>query len=411
MEAEAITIAAPPAIHLGPIVNPVSNETISIVIPLSAQLATVAKATIDPFIDANNSKSELSSSESSVQVEVFNELNQINTSTIIQPAVTEKSNFAMMIQKADKTKGCPFPTCSRYGRAFSRAHDLKRHIARHETRKERLCEPKPSDVRTCNHCGESFLNDVILQRHMSIHATPTVVVEASSSEGQYFCYVCKEKYPQLSQLSAHIATHSKESRGNVCAFCGIQCENDDILNNHMKEHVSSVEKQEIIETTISPIQVKIEDDGDDFLLEEMLLINKNSRVTSQKTNSISSSTGKIRCDYCSKTFKTKWTLSSHVAAHEGRFQFGCNRCGKKFVRKSHYDGHVRSHDAARPYVCDQCGKTFKELKHRREHTKRKHSGNQIAIQNLLDSISACVAEEASMEQAKLTLLMPMNFTT
>lgn len=141
---------------------------------------------------------------------------------------------------------------------------------------------------------------------------------------------------------------------------------------------------------------------DDFLLEEMLLLKKDSRRTDKGDS-------KIRCDYCSKTFKTKWTLSSHVAAHEGRFQFDCGQCGKKFVRKSHYEGHVRSHEAARPYVCEQCGKTFKELKHRREHTKRKHPSNQSAIQSLLDSIGPCAAEEPHIDQAKFTLLMPVNF--
>lgn len=141
---------------------------------------------------------------------------------------------------------------------------------------------------------------------------------------------------------------------------------------------------------------------DDFLLEEMLLIKKDPRRTDKNDS-------KIRCDYCSKTFKTKWTLSSHVAAHEGRFQFDCGLCGKKFVRKSHYEGHLRSHEAARPYSCEQCGKTFKELKHRREHTKRKHPSNQSAIQSLLDSIGPCAAEETNIDQAKFTLLMPVNF--
>lgn len=141
---------------------------------------------------------------------------------------------------------------------------------------------------------------------------------------------------------------------------------------------------------------------DDFLLEEMLLLKKDPRRADKNDS-------KIRCDYCSKTFKTKWTLSSHVAAHEGRFQFDCGQCGKQFVRKSHYEGHVRSHEAARPYICEQCGKTFKELKHRREHTKRKHPGNQNAIQSLLDSIGPCAAEEANINQAKFTLLMPVNF--
>jgi len=42
-----ISLATPPAIHVGPIVTPGSNETISIVIPLSAQLTTMASQKVD----------------------------------------------------------------------------------------------------------------------------------------------------------------------------------------------------------------------------------------------------------------------------------------------------------------------------------------------------------------------------
>jgi len=42
-----ISLATPPAIHVGPIVTPGSNETISIVIPLSAQLTTMANQKVD----------------------------------------------------------------------------------------------------------------------------------------------------------------------------------------------------------------------------------------------------------------------------------------------------------------------------------------------------------------------------
>ncbi|XP_011312149.1 zinc finger protein 778-like [Fopius arisanus] len=400
METESITLA-PPTIRVASIVHPISNETISIVIPLSAQLTTVER--VQEFNDSERAidKSETTSDSQSVEVSLCP----------TTPAVALKPHLAAALQKADKTKGCPFPNCSRYGRAFSRAHDLKRHIARHETRKERLCEPSQTEIRTCGQCGESFINDLVLQRHMKTHAKAGSGEEGASGEVKsYPCHLCKKRYTQFCKLQAHVSSHDKKSSANICALCGQQCENEEKLETHMKEHTTSIlEAQEALESKAEPTPVKMEeDDDDDFLLEEMLLINKGPRLP-VKSESTTTSDGKIRCDYCAKTFKTKWTLSSHVAAHEGRFQFGCSRCGKKFVRKSHYDGHVRSHEAARPYVCEQCGKTFKELKHRREHTKRKHPSNRNDVQNLLDSISAYVAEESSMEQTKFTLLMPVNF--
>ena len=369
-----ISLATPPAIHVGPIVNPTTNETISIVIPLSAQLTTVSSQKIEkPCKDCNSKEAK-------------------------QPHAS--SNVSRL--RNDKTKGCPYPGCTRYGRAFSRAHDLKRHIARHEMRKEKLSDyEKSKQQQVVNEAVESIAN--------------------GSTEGQwvedgrdtcgksYCCPHCKKKYTSEGKLKAHMASHEKATGRNVCALCGACSRDEEDLQEHMKQHTANMLEAQTALEKDGPLSQKDQaDKEDDFLLEEMLLINKNPRRPSQAEKS--SGASKIRCDYCSKTFKTKWTLSSHVAAHEGRYQFDCSQCGKKFVRKSHYEGHVRSHEAARPYVCEQCGKTFKELKHRKEHTRRKHPTNQNAIQTLLDSISPCGSEELPVDQTKFTLLMPVNFS-
>ncbi|XP_076294075.1 uncharacterized protein LOC143215653 [Lasioglossum baleicum] len=357
-----LSLATPPAIHVGPIVNPGTNETISIVIPLSAQLATVSSQKIEkPCKDCTR---------------------EDRAKPLARP-------------RNDKTKGCPYPGCTRYGRAFSRAHDLKRHILRHEMRKEKLSnhENPASKLRI----GES---ESIAYRQAT--AWPD---DSSHRENKsYSCPQCKKKYTSEIKLRAHMSSHEKSTDKNVCALCGV-CSKDEVeLQEHMKRHTAHLLD---VQSVLAKAESEQGEKEDDFLLEEMLLLHKNPRrpLQSDKPNG-----SKIRCDYCSKTFKTKWTLSSHVAAHEGRFQFDCNQCGKKFVRKSHYEGHVRSHEAARPYVCEQCGKTFKELKHRREHTKRKHPSNQNAIQSLLDSISPCASEELPVDQTKFTLLMPVNFS-
>lgn len=144
------------------------------------------------------------------------------------------------------------------------------------------------------------------------------------------------------------------------------------------------------------IKQEIEEDeaDDDFNIDEMLLIPK-KKAHKETSTSIHTDENSYRCQYCFKVFKTRWTLSSHVAVHEGRFQHECSLCHKRFVRKSHYECHVRSHETARPFTCDHCGKSFKEIKHRREHIKRKHLdiSNRSAIQSLFDSISESVSDE------------------
>lgn len=372
-----MSLATPPAIHVGPIMTPGSNETISIVIPLSAQLATVSGQKVEkaPCKDCGKDTKQRSPNGSTPRI------------------------------RNDKTKGCPYPTCTRYGRAFSRAHDLKRHIARHEMRKEKLVDGEKGQLAgSCLEYAKNFANESALRTNDLIKSE--IPREVENNIRTFVCPRCKKIFTQETKFKAHLATHDKALTKHVCTLCGLQLQNESDIHEHMKQHA-------ILQGQSGQSMQQNEKD-DDFLLEEMLLLHKNPRRTSSSDKAVDAAGGKaaakIRCDYCSKTFKTKWTLSSHVAAHEGRYQFDCAQCGKKFVRKSHYEGHVRSHEAARPYVCEQCGKTFKELKHRREHTKRKHPGNQSAIQNLLDSISPCASEEVPVDQAKFTLLMPVNFT-
>ncbi|XP_036142680.1 zinc finger protein 782 [Monomorium pharaonis] len=355
-----ITLATPPpAIHVGPIVTP-SNETISIVIPLSTQqLTTMASQKVDKRDCKDCGK------DTKRPVPVGNPIRS---------------------PRNDRTKGCPFPTCPRYGRAFSRAHDLKRHINRHMLRKEKQMQQTDQpkiDIKVENTGSDSTLRSALLR--------------GTEDKGGYFCPQCKKRYNDEDKFRVHLASHGLTIKMPK--------------NNHLK--------QEDTKNTLHPVIVgkssamKNPNGDDDFLLEEMLLLKSPHKDPAKDPLRLpDKNDSKIRCDYCSKTFKTKWTLSSHVAAHEGRFQFDCGQCGKKFVRKSHYEGHVRSHEAARPYACEQCGKTFKEMKHRREHIKRKHPSNQSAIQSLLDSIGPCSAEETNIpDQAKFTLLMPVNFGT
>lgn len=376
-----ISLATPPAIHVGPIVNPGTNETISIVIPLSAQLATVTSQKIDKSCKDCQKDAKRPSS----------------------------NNHLPSRPRNDASKGCPYPGCIRYGRAFSRAHDLKRHIARHEMRKEKLSDyenaGKQQQGRNSGEIGETG------RANGSDRQQPGWSEDSRESNPKsYRCTRCNKKYASESKLKAHASSHEKAASKNACTVCGACSRDEEQLQEHMKQHTASMLEAQMTAEKSEASRNEQTDKEDDFLLEEMLLLKKSPRRSLRPDKGSSNGGSKIRCDYCSKTFKTKWTLSSHVAAHEGRFQFDCGQCGKKFVRKSHYEGHVRSHEAARPYVCEQCGKTFKELKHRREHAKRKHPSNQNAIQTLLDSIGPCGSEELPVDQAKFTLLMPVNFS-
>lgn len=127
---EVVSFVAPSTIHVGPIVTGGSNETISIVIPLSAQL-------ISMFGESNSGK------------------------VVPQP----------------KDLGCPVPSCSKFRRPFTRTHDLKRHVARHQTRKDFDSailqkfddELKKREYLSCNLCNKKYLHEDKLKAHLTIH--------------------------------------------------------------------------------------------------------------------------------------------------------------------------------------------------------------------------------------------------
>ena len=68
---------------------------------------------------------------------------------------------------------------------------------------------------------------------------------------------------------------------------------------------------------------------------------------------------RLRCELCSRPYKTKEGLKSHMRSHAGEF-FQCQWCpSKRYTSEKSYKVHLRYHvNGDQRLTCDQCPKTF-----------------------------------------------------
>lgn len=61
-------------------------------------------------------------------------------------------------------------------------------------------------------------------------------------------------------------------------------------------------------------------------------------------------TNEWTCDVCSKVFRKKFNLRSHMATHSDEREFSCSMCDLSFARASDRNRHERTHEEP-GFVC------------------------------------------------------------
>ncbi|XP_075978198.1 uncharacterized protein LOC142977944 [Anticarsia gemmatalis] len=109
------------------------------------------------------------------------------------------------------------------------------------------------------------------------------------------------------------------------------------------------------------------------------------------------------CDHCSRSFKIKAALVSHMDTHKPMRKHGCNECTRRFAQKSALMLHVnRVHrNLPPPCACQICPKRYPRMSLLKAHMKRAHGMSIITRKMFFKSLPTMT--ESEIKQSKIIL--------
>ena len=162
------------------------------------------------------------------------------------------------------------------------------------------------------------------------------------------------------------------------------CENDnDILVQQPWipkppiKKISKIDVQEGVEESSNDGKIKCQFCSKTFCSKKSM--NRHVRnIHKEKTGQLEIMQTNHECDLCGKSFTQAWSLKAHkITVHEKQRNYKCNTCEKYFLSKANLKNHMDSHitkSGEKNHACESCGKAFSLLKYLKKHTYEYHEG-------------------------------------
>ncbi|XP_047019370.1 zinc finger protein 567-like isoform X1 [Helicoverpa zea] len=206
------------------------------------------------------------------------------------------------------------------------------------TLKETL-EIEMNNEKMCGICPKKFEDKNDLKKHIDVHKNTRA------------CVICGERVNSLSQLLAHRVTHIPQGQ-NKCFICDKKFKSSIYLEFHYRN-------------------LHIEEDDKKLYCNQCPQVCPSPKKFTDHMKHVHSHILKYFCDTCSKGFRCKSNLKSHILSHNTNKSFVCDLCGFSCKQRNGlYDHKIRKHTPQRVY-CKQCKRPFPNQLNYDNHKCRK----------------------------------------
>ncbi|XP_064467705.1 zinc finger protein 665-like [Ornithodoros turicata] len=293
---------------------------------------------------------------------------------LIKKFVCHECGFATYSDKTIRrhvyTHSGSYPhTCDECGRGFVFRFELTNHRSRHHNR-ERY---------TCERCPRVFYSHDRFSRHVSAH------------EGGWGfpCLTCGQLYETKGYLESHQLVHSEHSP-YVCSVCGRHFKTPQSLTFHNVGHHGS--RSFFRDAQRWPYRCYVCNVSFKYM-SSLHAHNACHHVAEEQ---------RLECQYCSKRFRSKVTLSQHIRTHTlERAAHYCGHCKKSFASYSALKRHIIvTHPAKHKTDARSCSKRSALARGQREKHVSHHVQEAVieVTEGELNGADSLLSEDVFMEE-------------